>query len=102
MLTRVGLIHKSRPIFSTQFHPEAKGGPLDSAYLFDMYMDNVKRYKESQSAASPQRQSIPNALLVDLLSKERVGVEMPDGIKNMMAAGGNQTQQADVYAAGAA
>lgn len=101
-LTCVGLIHKSRPIFSTQFHPEAKGGPLDSAYLFDMYMDNVKRYKESQSAVSPQRQSIPNALLVDLLSKERVGVEMPDGIKNMMAAGGNQTQQADVYAAGAA
>jgi GMP synthase-like glutamine amidotransferase len=29
-----GMIHKSRPIFSTQFHPEAKGGPLDSSYLF--------------------------------------------------------------------
>lgn len=26
-----GMIHKTRPIFSAQFHPEAKGGPLDSA-----------------------------------------------------------------------
>ncbi|KAK5092991.1 Multifunctional pyrimidine synthesis protein CAD [Exophiala xenobiotica] len=98
-----GLIHKSRPIFSTQFHPEAKGGPMDSAYLFDMYLDMVKQYKESQAAISPSRQSLPNPLLVDLLSKERVGVEVPDGVKSMMAqqsAGKPQGQQ--VYAAGAA
>jgi carbamoyl-phosphate synthase small subunit len=29
-----GVIHKTRPIFSAQFHPEAKGGPLDSACKF--------------------------------------------------------------------
>ncbi|KAK5944831.1 Multifunctional pyrimidine synthesis protein CAD [Knufia obscura] len=95
-----GLIHKSRPIFSTQFHPEAKGGPMDSSYLFDMYVDNVKQYKESQAAISPSRQSLPNPLLVDLLSKERVGVELPDGIKNIAAQQSQQAQQ--VYAAGAA
>ncbi|KAK5090053.1 Multifunctional pyrimidine synthesis protein CAD [Lithohypha guttulata] len=95
-----GLIHKSRPIFSTQFHPEAKGGPLDSAYLFDMFLENVQKYKDGQSAVSPERQSLPNPLLVDLLSKERVGVEMPDGIKSMLAQqGGKQELQ---YAAGAA
>lgn len=97
-----GLIHKSRPIFSTQFHPEAKGGPLDSAYLFDMYLDNIRKYKDSQSAISPSRQSLPNPLLVDLLSKERVGVDMPDGIKSMLAAQNATPQQPEVYAAGTA
>ena|SRR2546423_3361958 len=96
---KTGLIHTSRPIFSTQFHPEAKGGPLDSAYLFDMYLENVQKYKQSQAAFQPQRNSIPSPLLVDLLSKERVGVQPTAGIANMMQA--NQ-QQGLVYTAGAA
>lgn len=97
-----GLIHNTRPIFSTQFHPEAKGGPLDSAYLFDIYIDHVKQYKESQAAISPTRQSLPNPLLVDLLSKERVGVDMPDGIKSMLASQSAGEPAPPVYAAGAA
>jgi carbamoyl-phosphate synthase small subunit len=68
------MIHKTRPIFSTQFHPEAKGGPMDSAYLFDMYMENVQRYKDSQPIFSKSRDNRPSPLLVDILSKERVGV----------------------------
>jgi carbamoyl-phosphate synthase small subunit len=94
-----GLIHKSRPIFSTQFHPEAKGGPLDSAYLFDMYLENVQKYKQGQSAFQPQRDSRPSPLLVDLLAKERVGVQPTIGMSNMMQA---QQQQQPVYTAGAA
>jgi len=74
-----GLIHSSRPIFSTQFHPEAKGGPLDSSYLFDAYLDSVRKYKESQAAFQPSRDSRPSPLLVDILSKERVGVTPRDG-----------------------
>lgn len=66
-----------------------------------MYMDNVQKYKDSQSAVSPARQSLPNPLLVDLLSKERVGVDVPDGIKGMVAAQ-NASSQPQVYAAGAA
>ncbi|KAF2836688.1 small subunit of carbamoyl phosphate synthase [Patellaria atrata CBS 101060] len=69
-----GMIHKSRPIFSTQFHPEAKGGPLDSSYLFDAYIENVKVYKDSLRNLEPNRDSRPSPLLIDLLSKERVGV----------------------------
>lgn len=72
-----GMIHKSRPIFSTQFHPEAKGGPLDSAYLFDGYLESVRKYKRSQTDFRPHRESKPSPLLVDLLAKERVGVR-PD------------------------
>ncbi|KAF9890982.1 Multifunctional pyrimidine synthesis protein CAD [Aspergillus nanangensis] len=81
-----GMIHKSRPIFSTQFHPEAKGGPLDSSYLFDIYLDSVRKYKNSQLAVYPERDSRPNPLLVDLLAKERVGVQPTIGMQNVAAA----------------
>ena len=68
------MIHKHRPIFSTQFHPEAKGGPLDSSYLFDAYVNSVAQYKKTQSSLHPNMANRPSPLLVDLLSKERVGV----------------------------
>jgi carbamoyl-phosphate synthase small subunit len=102
------VIHESRPIFSTQFHPEAKGGPLDSSYLFDMYLENVQKYKQGQSAFQPQRDSKPSPLLVDLLAKERVGVDLTQGTRNMMAASSssntnpNSQEPERVYAAGAA
>jgi len=69
-----GIIHKTKPIMSTQFHPEAKGGPLDSSYLFDSYMEQVKAYKNGEMDGI-KREGRPNPLLVDLLSKERVGVD---------------------------
>lgn len=95
-----GIIHKSRPIFSTQFHPEAKGGPMDSAYLFDTYLESVQKYKQSQSVFQPTRDSIPSPLLVDLLSKERVGVAPTIGMSNMMQQA--TPSQGQAYAAGAA
>ncbi|POS80716.1 carbamoyl-phosphate synthase [Diaporthe helianthi] len=67
-----GMMHKSRPIFSTQFHPEAKGGPMDSSYLFDRYLQDVHMFKNSQNVYKDNR---PSQLMLDLLSKERVGVE---------------------------
>ena len=70
-----GMIHKTRPIFSTQFHPEAKGGPLDSSYLFDEYMKSLDVYRKSQVVFMPEKERRPSPLLVDLLAKERVGVK---------------------------
>ncbi|KZZ92185.1 Carbamoyl-phosphate synthase [Moelleriella libera RCEF 2490] len=67
-----GMMHKTRPIFSTQFHPEARGGPMDSAYLFDKYLDNVRLAKKT---ASVFKDNTPSQFVLDLLSKERVGVE---------------------------
>jgi carbamoyl-phosphate synthase small subunit len=43
--TVAGLQHKSKPIFSIQYHPEASPGPHDSYYLFDKFAKNAVAYK---------------------------------------------------------
>jgi len=34
-----GIEYNNMPAFSTQFHPEASAGPLDTSYLFDQFID---------------------------------------------------------------
>ena len=43
--TNEGMKHKSKPFFSTQFHPEASGGPTDTDYLFDVFIENIEKSK---------------------------------------------------------
>lgn len=64
-----------------------------------MYLDNVQKYKQNQAVFQPQRDSRPSPLLVDLLAKQRVGVQPTIGMANLMQA---RHQQQPVYAAGAA
>ena len=40
--TNEGLIHERLPYFSVQFHPEARGGPPDTEFLFDMFLDKIR------------------------------------------------------------
>lgn len=41
-LTNEGIIHSYKPFFSVQFHPEAMGGPHDTAFLFTHFLDRMR------------------------------------------------------------
>ena len=40
-----GIAMKNKNCFSVQYHPEASPGPHDASYLFDEFMDRIKRVK---------------------------------------------------------
>ncbi len=40
-----GLRHKELPIFSIQYHSEASPGPLDNTYLFEKFLEMVRKAK---------------------------------------------------------
>ena len=41
--TVAGMRMKNKNCFSVQYHPEASPGPHDSSYLFDQFIENIKR-----------------------------------------------------------
>jgi carbamoyl-phosphate synthase/aspartate carbamoyltransferase/dihydroorotase len=46
--TNEGIYHKSNQWFSVQFHPEAKTGPTDTGFLFDIFLEgNIHDYIRS-------------------------------------------------------
>ena len=38
-----GIKLRSRPVFSVQYHPESNPGPQDSVYLFQEFINNIKK-----------------------------------------------------------
>ncbi|MEJ2567396.1 MAG: carbamoyl-phosphate synthase (glutamine-hydrolyzing) small subunit, partial [candidate division WOR-3 bacterium] len=39
--TNEGIIHKSKPFFAAQFHPEASPGPDDTEFIFDKFVNSI-------------------------------------------------------------
>jgi carbamoyl-phosphate synthase small subunit len=44
--TAEGLRHKKLPAFSVQYHPEAGPGPRDAGYLFDRFLEMMRKFKK--------------------------------------------------------
>ncbi|KAG0169580.1 hypothetical protein DFQ28_003555 [Apophysomyces sp. BC1034] len=61
-----GIIHKSLPIFSVQFHPESTPGPRDTEFLFDVFINTVKECVE-QNKLVPVK--MPGGLKEDNIKK---------------------------------
>jgi len=43
--TNEGVMYKKAPIFSVQFHPESCGGPQDTSWLFDNFVEKMEGNK---------------------------------------------------------
>ncbi|WP_248926578.1 glutamine-hydrolyzing carbamoyl-phosphate synthase small subunit [Paenibacillus hamazuiensis] len=51
-----GLRHKKYSAFSVQYHPEAAPGPFDSSYLFDDFLENIRKFKQDNPSLPRQAQ----------------------------------------------
>uniref|UniRef100_A0A672MKY5 Carbamoyl-phosphate synthase 1 n=1 Tax=Sinocyclocheilus grahami TaxID=75366 RepID=A0A672MKY5_SINGR len=63
--TNEGIMHNTKPVFTAQFHPEAKGGPTDTEFLFDAFISLIRNGKEGSIASvMPKKPAVPQRIQV--------------------------------------
>ena len=65
--TNEGIIHTSQPFFSVQFHPEACGGPHDTAFLFSEFIDMIRGAAPQRVLLQPSIYAVPRIRKVLLI-----------------------------------
>jgi len=53
-----GMKHTSKPFFSVQFHPEAAPGPMDTDWIFDYFLEKVRRDRDDHQRLAVLRSSL--------------------------------------------
>ena len=57
--TNEGIIHTDKPLwFSCQFHPEAMGGPEDTSFLFEQFVNSCRGKTTSLELLSPKHYNV--------------------------------------------
>ena len=57
--TNEGIKHKTKPFFSSQFHPEASSGPTDTEFIFDLFVESMENGKlkiENEHTPNPSQE----------------------------------------------
>lgn len=73
--TNEGIMHSTRPYFTAQFHPEAKGGPEDTRFLFDTFIDMMKTKHTGRVPSGPSAMSArPNVHKVLVLGSGALSI----------------------------
>lgn len=61
-----GITCEGKPFYSVQFHPEAKGGPYDTDFLFDRFINDLQARKSGKSnyATLPNKSDVKKVLIL--------------------------------------
>ena len=65
-----GIVHRSLPYFSVQFHPEHMAGPRDTMFLFDVFIEAVQKSKSKTEFSL--KDDIYNKTSMDLSSTAKL------------------------------
>jgi carbamoyl-phosphate synthase/aspartate carbamoyltransferase len=66
-MSNEGITHAYKKIFSVQFHPEACGGPTDTAFLFETFLKNVRHSVDNVQLIDPLMYNRPQVSKILLL-----------------------------------
>uniref|UniRef100_A0A3P9IAK7 carbamoyl-phosphate synthase (ammonia) n=1 Tax=Oryzias latipes TaxID=8090 RepID=A0A3P9IAK7_ORYLA len=70
--TNEGIVHRTKPIFSVQFHPEHSAGPTDLVSLFDVFLQTVKDHKDGNTQKSVKQRLMDHLTYPGSLKPEDV------------------------------